>query len=111
MVVFYIGICVMLFGGGAFIAFFSRLMMSLMAEEPIDANKVMIFSIVWFAVIVVGAILVVIGHFLKKREAAAATATGATVQPVTETPTVEFIPSIEDAAAPEAEAETPTEEI
>lgn len=113
MVVFYIGICVMLFGGGAFIAFFSRLVMSLMAEQPINADKVMIFSIIWFVVIVIGAILVVVGHFLKKKEAAASAASAATktAEPVTEAPAVTFIPSVENAAAPEADAEAvPTAE-
>lgn len=107
MVVFYIGICVMLFGGGAFIAFFSRLLMSLLAEEPIVPEKVMLWCTVWFIILAVGAVLTVIGYFLKKKQAAAAAAAAAEVDDV-----AYDVPAVEDhtEADAEAEVEAPADE-
>ena len=111
MMTFYVGICVMLFGGGAFIAFFTRLLISLFANEPVNPEKIMLFSIVWATIIAVGAILTVIGHFLKKKEAlAAATASDApTAADTVEDNAAAVDAPVEDNAAVESEAETEDE--
>ena len=102
MMTFYVGICVMLFGGGAFIAFFTRLLISLFADETVNPEKILLFSIVFLTIIAVGAILTVIGHFLKKKQAAAPAA------PATATDAVEatvelVVEDVADAASAPAE--------